>query len=131
MMNQETSQGITYTLNFLHENDCPKVLFWLGIKPLNLRDLQELLSGIPNNRLITIIRDLQEKYIISPIQESERFVLTTGGEELARLVTSLGVWGRQQMNINNWEDSDQVVLPDSSMEQKELLKYCHVIDHYL
>ena len=131
MMNQETSQGITYTLNFLHETDCPKVLFWLGIKPLNLRDLQELLSGIPNNRLITIIRDLQEKYIISPIQESERFVLTTGGEELARLVTSLGVWGRQQMNINNWEDSDQVVLPDSSMEQKELLKYCHVIDHYL
>ena len=131
MMNQETSQGITYTLNFLHENDCPKVLFWLGIKPLNLRDLQELLSGISNNRLITIIRDLQEKYIISPIQESERFVLTAGGEELARLVTSLGVWGRQQMNINNWEDSDQVVLPDSSMEQKELLKYCHVIDHYL
>ncbi|MBB1099680.1 winged helix-turn-helix transcriptional regulator [Limosilactobacillus sp. WF-MT5-A] len=131
MMNQETSQGITYTLNFLHENDCPKVLFWLGIKPLNLRDLQELLSGISNNRLITIIRDLQEKYIISPIQESERFVLTTGGEELARLVTSLGVWGRQQMDINNWEDSDQVVLPDSSMEQKELLKYCHVIDHYL
>ncbi|MBC8743428.1 winged helix-turn-helix transcriptional regulator [Lactobacillus sp. Marseille-P7033] len=131
MMDQENNQGIAYSLSFLRENDYPRALFWLGVKPLDFKDLQELLTGISSNRLITIIEDLQEKYIISPIQEAGCFVLTTGGEELARIVTALGVWGRQQMDEYNGEDSDQVVLPDSSMEQKELLSYRNVIGRYV
>ena len=123
MMNQETNHGITYSLSLLRNGDYSKALFWLGVKPLDFDDLHELLTNISDNRLITIIEELQTKYLISPIKEAGCFVLTEGGQEFARLVMSLGVWGRQQMNENGGNNSVQVVLPDSSMGQKELLKY--------
>lgn len=123
MMNQETNHGITYSLSLLRNGDYSKALFWLGIKPLDFDELHELLTNISDNRLITIIEELQTKYLISPIKEAGCFVLTEGGQEFARLVMSLGVWGRQQMDENGGNNSVQVVLPDSSMGQKELLKY--------
>lgn len=131
MMNQETNHGITYSLSLLRNGDYSKVLFWLGVKPLNFDDLHELLTNISDNRLITIIEELQTKYLISPIKEAGCFVLTEGGQEFARLVMSLGVWGRQQMDENGGNDSVQVVLPDSSMGQKELLKYRNMVEQYI
>lgn len=115
MMNQETNHGITYSLSLLRNGDYSKALFWLGVKPLDFDDLHELLTNISDNRLITIIEELQTKYLISPIKEAGCFVLTEGGQEFARLVMSLGVWGRQQMDENGGNNSVQVVLPDSSM----------------
>ncbi|WP_169477457.1 hypothetical protein [Limosilactobacillus reuteri] len=44
---------------------------------------------------------------------------------------SLGVWGRQQMDENGGNDSAQVVLPDSSMDQTELLKYRNTVEQYI
>ena len=44
---------------------------------------------------------------------------------------SLGVWGRQQMDENGGDNSVQVVLPDSSMGQKELLKYRNMVEQYI
>ena len=111
MMNQEANHGITYSLSFLRNADYSKVLFWLGIKPLDFDDLHELLTNISDNQSITIIEELQTKYLISPIKEAGCFVLTTGGQEFARLVMSLGVWGRQQMDESGGNDSAQVVLP--------------------
>ncbi|MCT3201986.1 hypothetical protein DKZ29_09515 [Limosilactobacillus reuteri] len=131
MMNQETNHGITYSLSLLRNGDYSKVLFWLGVKPLDFDDLHELLTNISDNRLITIIEELQTKYLISPIKEAGCFVLTEGGQEFARLVMSLGVWGRQQMDENGGNDSVQVVLPDSSMGQKELLKYRNMVEQYI
>ncbi|MCC4382954.1 hypothetical protein LMB54_03925 [Limosilactobacillus reuteri] len=131
MMNQKTNHGITYSLSLLRNGDYSKALFWLGIKPLDFDDLHELLTNISDNQLITIIEELQTKYLISPIKEAGCFVLTTGGQEFARLVMSLGVWGRQQMDENGGNDSVQVVLPDSSMEQKELLKYRNMVEQYI
>ncbi|MCC4466751.1 hypothetical protein [Limosilactobacillus reuteri] len=131
MMNQETNHGITYSLSLLRNGDYSKALFWLGVKPLDFDDLHELLTNISDNRLITIIEELQTKYLISPIKEAGCFVLTEGGQEFARLVMSLGVWGRQQMDENGGNDSAQVVLPDSSMEQTELLKYRNTIEQYI
>lgn len=131
MMNQETNHGITYSLSLLRNGDYSKALFWLGVKPLDFDDLHELLTNISDNRLITIIEELQTKYLISPIKEAGCFVLTEGGQEIARLVMSLGVWGRQQMDENGGNDSVQVVLPDSSMGQKELLKYRNVVEQYI
>ncbi len=131
MMNQETNHGITYSLSLLRNGDYSKALFWLGVKPLDFDDLHELLTNISDNRLITIIEELQTKYLISPIKEAGCFVLTEGGQEFARLVMSLGVWGRQQMDENGGNDSVQVVLPDSSMEQTELLKYRNTIEQYI
>lgn len=128
MMNQETNHGITYSLSLLRNGDYSKALFWLGIKPL---DFDELLTNISDNRLITIIEELQTKYLISPIKEAGCFVLTEGGQEFARLVMSLGVWGRQQMDENGGNNSVQVVLPDSSMGQKELLKYRNMVEQYI
>ena len=115
MMNQETNHGITYSLSLLRNGDYSKALFWLGVKPLDFDDLHELLTNISDNRLITIIEELQTKYLISPIKEAGCFVLTEGGQEFARLVMSLGVWGRQQMDENGGNNSVQVVPPDSSM----------------
>lgn len=131
MMNQETNHGITYSLSLLCNGDYSKVLFWLGVKPLDFDDLHELLTNISDNRLITIIEELQTKHLISPIKEAGCFVLTEGGQEFARLVMSLGVWGRQQMDENGGNDSVQVVLPDSSMGQKELLKYRNMVEQYI
>ncbi|MCT3211549.1 hypothetical protein [Limosilactobacillus reuteri] len=131
MMNQETNHGITYSLSLLRNGDYSKVLFWLGVKPLDFDDLHELLTNISDNRLITIIEELQTKYLISPIKEAGCFVLTEGGQEFARLVMSLGVWGRQQMDENGGNDSVQVVLTDSSMGQKELLKYRNMVEQYI
>lgn len=131
MMNQETNHGITYSLSLLRNGDYSKALFWLGVKPLDFDDLHELLTNISDNRLITIIEELQTKYLISPIKEAGCFVLTEGGQKFARLVMSLGVWGRQQMDENGGNDSVQVVLPDSSMGQKELLKYRNVVEQYI
>ena len=131
MMNQETNHGITYSLSLLRNKDYSKALFWLGIKPLDFDELHELLTNISDNRLITIIEELQTKYLISPIKEAGCFVLTEGGQEFARLVMSLGVWGRQQMDENGGNDSVQVVLPDSSMGQKELLKYRNMVEQYI
>lgn len=131
MMNQETNHGITYSLSLSRNGDYSKALFWLGVKPLDFDDLHELLTNISDNRLITIIEELQTKYLISPIKEAGCFVLTEGGQEFARLVMSLGVWGRQQMDENGGNDSAQVVLPDSSMEQTELLKYRNTIEQYI
>lgn len=131
MMNQETNHGITYSLSLLRNGDYSKVLFWLGVKPLDFDDLHELLTNISDNRLITIIEELQTKYLISPIKEAGCFVLTEGGQEFARLVMSLGAWGRQQMDENGGNDSVQVVLPDSSMGQKELLKYRNMVEQYI
>lgn len=131
MMNQETNHGITYSLSLLRNGDYSKVLFWLGVKPLDFDDLHELLTNISDNRLITIIEELQTKYLISPIKEAGCFVLTEGGQEFARLVMSLGVWGRQQMDENGGNDSVQVVLPDSFMGQKELLKYRNMVEQYI
>lgn len=131
MMNQETNHGITYSLSFLRNGDYSKALFWLGVKPLDFDDLHELLTNISDNRLRTIIEELQTKYLISPIKEAGCFVLTEGGQEFARLVMSLGVWGRQQMDENGGNDSVQVVLPDSSMEQTELLKYRNTVEQYI
>ena len=131
MMNQETNHGITYSLSLLRNGDYSKVLFWLGVKPLDFDDLHELLTNISDNRLITIIEELQTKYLISPIKEAGCFVLTEGGQEFARLVISFGVWGRQQMDENGGNDSVQVVLPDSSMGQKELLKYRNMVEQYI
>lgn len=131
MMNQETNHGITYSLSLLRNGDYSKALFWLGVKPLDFDDLHELLTNISDNRLITIIEELQTKYLISPIKEAGCFVLTEGGQEFARLVMSLGVWGRQQMDENGGNNSVQVVLPDSSMEQTELLKYRNTIEQYI
>ncbi|MDL2057196.1 hypothetical protein QQO16_03900 [Limosilactobacillus reuteri] len=131
MMNQETNHGITYSLSLLRNGDYSKALFWLGVKPLDFDDLHELLTNISDNRLITIIEELQTKYLISPIKEAGCFVLTEGGQEFARLVMSLGVWGRQQMDENGGNDSVQVVLPDSSMEQTELLKYRNAVEQYI
>ena len=131
MMNQEANHGITYSLSFLRNADYSKVLFWLGIKPLDFDNLHELLTNISDNQLITIIEELQIKYLISPIKEAGCFVLTEGGQEFARLVMSLGVWGRQQMDENGGNDSAQVVLPDSSMDQTELLKYRNTVEQYI
>ncbi len=131
MMNQETNHGITYSLSLLRNKDYSKALFWLGIKPLDFDELHELLTNISDNRLITIIEELQTKYLISPIKEAGCFVLTAGGQEFARLVMSLGVWGRQQMDENGGNNSVQVVLPDSSMGQKELLKYRNMVEQYI
>ncbi|MRH32117.1 hypothetical protein [Limosilactobacillus reuteri] len=131
MMNLNTDRGITYSLNILQEADYPEVLFWLSIKSLNFVDLHELLANISNDRLITIIDDLQEKYLISPIKQAGCFVLTKVGQELVHLITSLGVWGRQQMNENRGIDSVQVVMPDSLMDQKELLKYRSIVKQYI
>lgn len=131
MMNQETNHGITYSLSLLRNGDYSKALFWLGVKPLDFDDLHELLTNISDNRLITIIEKLQTKYLISPIKEAGCFVLTEGGQEFARLVMSLGVWGRQQMDENGGNNSVQVVLPDSSMGQKELLKYRNMVEQYI
>ncbi|MRH72461.1 hypothetical protein GIX77_07590 [Lactobacillus reuteri] len=131
MMNQETNHGITYSLSLLRNGDYSKALFWLGIKPLDFDELHELLTNISDNQLITIIEELQTKYLISPIKEAGCFVLTEGGQEFARLVMSLGVWGRQQMDGNGGNDSVQVVLPDSSMEQTELLKYRNTVEQYI
>ena len=131
MMNQETNHGITYSLSLLRNKDYSKALFWLGIKPLDFDELHELLTNISDNQLITIIEELQIKYLISPIKEAGCFVLTEGGQEFARLVMSLGVWGRQQMDENGGNDSAQVVLPDSSMDQTELLKYRNTIEQYI
>lgn len=131
MMNQETNHGITYSLSLLRNGDYSKALFWLGVKPLDFDDLHELLTNISDNRLRTIIEELQTKYLISPIKEAGCFVLTEGGQEFARLVMSLGVWGRQQMDENGGNDSVQVVLPDSSMEQTELLKYRNTVEQYI
>ncbi|MCC4371650.1 hypothetical protein LMB49_09610 [Limosilactobacillus reuteri] len=131
MMNQETNHGITYSLSLLRNGDYSKALFWLGVKPLDFDDLHELLTNISDNRLITIIEELQTKYLISPIKEAGCFVLTEGGQEFARLVMSLGVWGRQQTDENGGNDSVQVVLPDSSMGQKELLKYRNMVEQYI
>lgn len=131
MMNQETNHGITYSLSFLRNGDYSKALFWLGVKPLDFDDLHELLTNISDNRLRTIIEELQTKYLISPIKEAGCFVLTESGQEFARLVMSLGVWGRQQMDENGGNDSVQVVLPDSSMEQTELLKYRNTVEQYI
>jgi len=130
-MNQETNHGITYSLSPLRNGDYSKALFWLGVKPLDFDDLHELLTNISDNRLITIIEELQTKYLISPIKEAGCFVLTEGGQEFARLVMSLGVWGRQQMDENGGNNSVQVVLPDSSMGQKELLKYRNMVEQYI
>ena len=131
MMNQKTNHGITYSLSLLRNGDYSKALFWLGVKPLDFDDLHELLTNISDNRLITIIEELQTKYLISPIKEAGCFVLTEGGQEFARLVMSLGVWGRQQMDENGGNNSVQVVLPDSSMGQKELLKYRNMVEQYI
>lgn len=131
MMNRETNHGITYSLSLLRNSDYSKALFWLGIKPLDFDDLHELLTNISDNQLITIIEELQTKYLISPIKEAGCFVLTEGGQEFARLVMSLGVWGRQQMDENGGNDSAQVVLPDSSMDQTELLKYRNTVEQYI
>ena len=131
MMNQETNHGITYSLSLLHNSDYSKALFWLGIKPLDFDELHELLTNIYDNQLITIIEELQTKYLISPIKEAGCFVLTEGGQEFTRLVMSLGVWGRQQMDENGGNDSAQVVLPDSSMDQTELLKYRNTVEQYI
>lgn len=131
MMNQETNHGITYSLSLLRNGDYSKALFWLGVKPLDFDDLHELLTNISDNRLITIIEELQTKYLISPIKEAGCFVLTEGGQEFARLVMSLGVWGRQQMDENGGNNSVQVFLPDSSMGQKELLKYRNMVEQYI
>ena len=131
MMNQETNHGITYSLSLLRNSDYSKALFWLGIKPLDFDDLHELLTNISDNQLITIIEELQTKYLISPIKEAGCFVLTTGGQEIARLIMLLGVWGRQQMDENGGDNSVQVVLPDSSMGQKELLKYRNMVEQYI
>ena len=131
MMNQETNHGITYSLSLLHNSDYSKAIFWLGIKPLDFDELHELLTNIYDNQLITIIEELQTKYLISPIKEAGCFVLTTGGQEFARLVMSLGVWGRQQMDESGGNDSAQVVLPDSSMDQIELLKYRNTVEQYI
>lgn len=131
MMNQETNHGITYSLSLLRNGDYSKALFWLGIKPLDFDELHELLTNISDNQLITIIEELQTKYLISPIKEAGCFVLTEGGQEFARLVMSLGVWGRQQMDENGGNDSAQVVLPDSSMNQTELLKYRNTVEQYI
>ena len=131
MMNQETNHGITYSLSLLRNGDYSKALFWLGVKPLDFDDLHELLTNISDNRLITIIEELQTKYLISPIKEAGCFVLTEGGQEFARLVMSLGVWGRQHMDENGGNNSVQVVLPDSSMGQKELLKYRNMVEQYI
>ena len=131
MINQETNHGITYSLSLLRNGDYSKALFWLGVKPLDFDDLHELLTNISDNRLITIIEELQTKYLISPIKEAGCFVLTEGGQEFARLVMSLGVWGRQQMDENGGNNSVQVVLPDSSMGQKELLKYRNMVEQYI
>lgn len=131
MMNQETNHGITYSLSLLRNGDYSKALFWLGVKPLDFDDLHELLTNISDNRLITIIEELQTKYLISPIKEAGCFVLTEGGQEFARLVMSLGVWGRQQMDENGGNNNVQVVLPDSSMGQKELLKYRNMVEQYI
>lgn len=131
MMNQETNHGITYSLSLLRNSDYSKALFWLGIKPLDFDELHELLTNIYDNQLITIIEELQTKYLISPIKEAGCFVLTEGGQEFTRLVMSLGVWGRQQMDENGGNDSVQVVLPDSSMDQTELLKYRNTVEQYI
>ncbi|MCT3190277.1 hypothetical protein [Limosilactobacillus reuteri] len=131
MMNQETNHGINYSLSLLRNADYSKVLFWLGIKPLDFDDLHELLTSVSDNQLITIIEKLQTKYLISPIKEAGCFVLTTGGQEFARLIMSLGVWGRQQMDENGGNNSIQVVLPDSSMGQEELLKYRNMVEQYI
>lgn len=131
MMNQETNHGITYSLSLLRNSDYSKALFWRGIKPLDFDELHELLTNIYDNQLITIIEELQTKYLISPIKEAGCFVLTEGGQEFTRLVMSLGVWGRQQMDENGGNDSAQVVLPDSSMDQTELLKYRNTVEQYI
>ena len=131
MMNQEANHGITYSLSLLRNSDYSKALFWLGIKPLDFDELHELLTNIYDNQLITIIEELQTKYLISPIKEAGCFVLTEGGQEFARLVMSLGVWGRQQMDESGGNDSAQVVLPDSSMDQTELLKYRNTVEQYI
>lgn len=131
MMNQETNHGITYSLSLLRNSDYSKALFWLGIKPLDFDELHELLTNIYDYQLITIIEELQTKYLISPIKEAGCFVLTEGGQEFTRLVMSLGVWGRQQMDENGGNDSAQVVLPDSSMDQTELLKYRNTVEQYI
>lgn len=125
------NQGISYPLSVLGTKHCSQIIFWLGVKPLDIDDLHELLSNISKNQLINTIGDLQEDYLVNPIQEANRFSLTDNGYELLKIIMHLGVWGRQQMDHIEGKTSKQVVLPDASMEQKELMKFKDTVAQYI
>lgn len=129
-MDTKVTQGINYPLSLLQKADYSQALFWLGIKPLDFKCLHELLNHLTNNRLIDIISDLQDHYLISPIKEAGHFTLTDAGYEFARLITMMGVWGRQQMDANAGIALQRVILPDAAMPQQELLKYRDEMSRY-
>ena len=125
------NQGISYPLSILGTKYCSQIIFWLGVKPLDIDTLHELLTNISKKQLISVINSLQDDYLVNPIQQANRFSLTDNGYELLKIIMQLGVWGRQQMDYNDGKTSERVVIPDSSMSQKELMKFKDKVAEYI
>lgn len=123
--------GINFVLQVLANDWQPRLLFWLGFRPFDETELQQLLPGASAETIRHDLRCLQNLGIMNPIKDDDhKWTLTDAGDGLRDLMLSLCIWGRHQ--IDNEEDRipGQIVQPEKQASMKELMAYGETLNKY-
>ncbi|WP_076459407.1 winged helix-turn-helix transcriptional regulator [Limosilactobacillus caccae] len=131
-MTTEMHSGIDYTIDVLQGKWRPRIIFWLGIRPLTGNELLQLVPGSSAEQLTRQLTELQNLRVVNPVQDQAgKYALTAAGNDLRSTMTAMAVWGRQEMDDTANELPRQVVEPDASANMEELVRYIPVLDRYL
>lgn len=131
MDNAIENTGMNRALQILSNQSQPRLLFWLGFRPFNEDELDQLLPNSNSHEIDDNLTSLRDLGIVSPVRNhEERWSLTENGHSLRDLMISLCVWGRHQVDNDAERVSDQIVEPEQGASLSELVKYGTTLDKY-
>lgn len=132
MIKGAKESGLAYANEILQDEWAPTLLFWLGFRNFTENDLARLIPGLTAGELLAKLHQLQNLRIANPIRDTEnKYSLTDEGDQLRRLMMSLGIWGAQQQDDNADRQSVLVVEPESTAGLGDLIKYNEILRKYI
>lgn len=131
MTNATNKTGINFALQVLSNEWQPRLLFWLGFRPFDETELQQLLPNATDTTIEHNLTCLQKLGIMNPIKDDDhKWTLTDAGASLRDLMFSLCIWGRHQIDDEEDRIPGEIVEPEKQASMKELVAYGKTLDKY-
>ncbi len=131
MTNTSNKTGIDFALQVLSNEWQPRLLFWLGFRPFDEAELQQLLPDATDKTVANDLTSLQKLGIVNPIKDDDhKWTLTEAGGSLRDLMNSLCIWGSHQIYDEEDRVPGQIVEPEKQASMKELVEYGKALDKY-
>lgn len=93
MIDNTKESGLAYATKIFQDRWLPKVIYWLGFRPLGREELEKLFARLSGDQLDNKLHDLQNLRVVNPVLDTEdRYSLTDEGDQLRELIISTGVF---------------------------------------